>query len=259
MAMQLIPALDLWEGRCVRLRQGDFAQQRTYSASPAEILRGYEEAGAQWVHIVDLEGARSGDGYHHALIAGLVACTRLKLQVGGGIRSPATIEVLLAAGVSRVIIGSAALETPHEVRSWIELFGADRVGLAFDVRTSHNDEPRVYTRGWAQSNPATLGEALAPYSDVAVHILCTDILRDGTLSGPNFSLYERALERFPDLQWQASGGIRTARDLATLADLKVSAAISGRALLENRIPYEELQPYLPDASSRALMSATVRS
>jgi len=257
--MYLIPSIDLAQGRCVRLRQGDFHQETRYAPAPHEHLGRYERLGARWVHVVDLDGARDGKRTNHALIAGLATLGSPKLQVGGGVRSAAAIEVLLDAGVERVVIGSAALERPEEVLEWLERFGAEYLCLAFDVRAEPGVEPYVHSHGWSQRGNLDLWSALSPYSTHVRHVLCTDIARDGMLSGPNLDLYSAALDRFPHLAWQASGGIRDAVDLAALARLGVAAAISGRALLEDRIPDEELRPFLPDASSPASTSATALS
>jgi phosphoribosylformimino-5-aminoimidazole carboxamide ribotide isomerase len=257
--MEFIPAIDLWNGQCVRLYQGDFKRQTAYTVSPDELLQRYKKAGARWIHIVDLEGAQSGQRKHHALIADLAVNTGLQLQVGGGIRSAAAIEALLSVGVSRVVVGSAALEEPMEVQWWLQSFGAERICLAFDVRTSPTDHPRVYTRGWARANSVSLWEALEPYRGQIHHVLCTDIARDGTLGGPNLELYRSACTRCPELQWQASGGVRRAEDLSTLKETGVAAAISGRALLEDLIPTKDWTACSPDASSPVLTFATARS
>ncbi len=257
--MLLIPAIDLASGRCVRLKQGDFAQETAYPASPPELLRRYEALGARWVHLVDLDGARDGEPANHAVIAELATTSPLHLQVGGGIRSAAGLESLLDAGVARVVIGSAAVQRPQEVLQWLKRFGAERVCLAFDIRVEPTGEPYVRTHGWTQRGNVTLWDALAPYSIHVRHVLCTDIARDGMLSGPNLDLYARVLAAFPHLQWQASGGVSDARDLAALARIGVSAAISGKALLEERIGHEELRAFLPDASSPASTYATARS
>jgi phosphoribosylformimino-5-aminoimidazole carboxamide ribotide isomerase len=256
--MQLIPAIDLSNGHCVRLAQGDFAQETRYPISAGELLGRYGALGARWVHVVDLDGARDGKRTNHALIAALASLGLMDLQVGGGARSAAAVEVLLHAGVARVVIGSAALHRPEEVLQWLRYFGAERICLAFDVRTEGHTEPQVHTHGWTQPGIIGLWSALAPYSTLARHVLCTDIARDGMLSGPNIELYRAALERFPNLAWQASGGIRNAADLSALADLGVTAALSGKALLEHRICDEELRPFLPDASSPASTYATAR-
>jgi phosphoribosylformimino-5-aminoimidazole carboxamide ribotide isomerase len=167
---------------------------------------------------------------------------------------------VLAQGVERVVIGSAAVERPAEVVGWLRRFGADRVCLALDIMMDTDGEPKVRTRGWTEGTGVTLWSALEPFlADGLKHVLCTDIDRDGALSGPNLGLYRRALERFPQIAWQASGGVRDAGDLAALASLGMAAAVSGKALLEQRITSEELRPFLPNASSPASTSATARS
>ena len=258
--MLLIPAIDLRDGHCVRLYQGDFGAETRYAHEPAELLRRYRAMGAGWVHVVDLDGAKDGAPANRALIAALAAQPSVNLQVGGGIRSAPVIDDLLEIGVQRVVIGSAAIEQPDEVERWLNHAGADRVCLAFDVRLDDGGVPRVRTRGWVEDSAVSLWDALTRYSTSSLrHVLCTDIQRDGALSGPNLQLYQQAVARFPTLHWQASGGIRNAADLAALTAVGVSAAISGKALLEERINFEELQPYLHDASFRASMSATARS
>ena len=258
--MLLIPAIDLRAGRCVRLYQGDFGAETRYEYSPPQLLEKYRALGASWVHVVDLDGARDGELANREVIVGLAAQCGLKLQVGGGIRSAQIIEDLISSGVERVIVGSAAVERPDDVIAWISRFGADRICLALDVRHDPQGEPQVRTRGWKSGTAISLWDALALYPGAAVrHVLCTDIERDGALTGPNLDLYSRAVERFPRIAWQASGGVRDAADLAALARIGAAAAVSGKALLEERIRPEELRPFWPDASSPASTSATVRS
>ena len=250
--MLLIPAIDLRRGRCVRLFQGDFDAETRYGYEPLELLARYRSLGALWLHVVDLDGARDGVLANREVIAALAAEGGIHLQVGGGVRDAGTIEDLLAAGIERVVIGSAAVERPREVSGWIERFGADRICLALDVRVDEQGEPQVRTRGWREGAAQSLWEVLARYpSETIRHVLCTDIARDGALAGPNCELYRAAVARFPGIAWQASGGVRDAADLRALAKVGVAAAISGKALLEQRITPEELRPFLPDASSPA--------
>ena len=258
--MLLIPAIDLRGGRCVRLYQGDFGAETRYDCSPRELLEKYRALGASWVHVVDLDGARDGVLANREVIADLAAQRGLKLQVGGGIRSPEIIEDLISSGIERVVVGSAAVERPDDVIGWASRFGADRICLALDVRHDGTGQPQVRTRGWKSGTAISLWEALALYPAAAVrHVLCTDIERDGALSGPNLDLYRETLERFPRIAWQASGGVRDAADLAALARIGAAAAVSGKALLEERIRPEELRPFLPDASFPVSTSATARS
>jgi phosphoribosylformimino-5-aminoimidazole carboxamide ribotide isomerase len=258
--MLLIPAIDLRGGRCVRLYQGDFGAETRYEYSPRELLAKYRALGASWVHVVDLDGARDGVLANRDVIVDLAAQRGLKLQVGGGIRSPDVIEDLISSGVERVVIGSAAVERPEEVIAWASRFGADRICLALDVRHDSQGAPQVRTRGWKSGTATSLWDALQIYPAAAVrHVLCTDIERDGALTGPNLHLYRDAVERFPRIAWQASGGVRDAADLAALARIGAAAAVSGKALLEERIKPEELRPFLPDASFPASTFATDRS
>lgn len=248
--MRLIPAIDLQNGRCVRLLRGDFARQTAYASAPLDLARKYRAVGADWLHVVDLDGAREGrtDEGNRALIEELARESRLQLQVGGGLRTRSDVERVLEAGAARAVIGSAALSDPAAVRGWIEHFGRDRIALAFDVRIGAEGSPCIVTHGWQRQSNRSLWEALAEFSSSApTHVLCTDVERDGALSGPNVALYAEAARRFPAVAWQASGGIRDAADLRALAVCGAAAAISGKALLEELIPIEEMQPFLPNA------------
>jgi phosphoribosylformimino-5-aminoimidazole carboxamide ribotide isomerase len=246
--MLLIPSIDLRAGRCVRLLQGDFAAETRYELEPHELLTRYRQLGASWLHIVDLDAARDGTPVNRGLIEHLAAQRALQLQVGGGVRDPAAIEQLLAHGVGRVVIGSAAVEQREAVAGWLGHYGTERVCLAFDVRHDANGIPRVRTRGWRSSSTLSLWEAVSAFDGCGLtHVLCTDIERDGALAGPNLALYVEALARFPQIVWQASGGIASGADLSALAACGLPAAISGKALLEERITREELRPFLPNA------------
>lgn len=246
--MLLIPSIDLRGGHCVRLLQGDFAAETRYTLSPHELLTRYRQLGASWLHVVDLDAARDGTPNNRNLVGRLATQRAVQLQVGGGVREASAIEQLLTSGVSRVVIGSAAVEQPEVVAGWIGHYGAERVCLAFDVRHDEQGTPRVRTRGWRHASSLSLWEAVAAFQEQGLrHVLCTDIERDGALAGPNLDLYREALARFPKILWQASGGIASGADLAALAACGLPAAISGKALLEERISLEELKPYLPNA------------
>lgn len=246
--MRLIPAIDLRDGGCVRLLKGDFAAETRYAVEPLELLARYRGFGADWLHVVDLDGARNGSGANRAVIASLAPAPGIKLQVGGGLRHFEAVQDMLDLGVARAVVGSAALTEPAEVRRWLRHFGADRIALAFDVRLDEADTPCLATHGWLKQSTVPLWEAVAEFVDAGLtHVLCTDVGRDGALTGPNLPLYAEAVRRHPHIAWQASGGIRDARDLQLLAACGAAAAISGKALLEERIPLEELRPFLPNA------------
>jgi phosphoribosylformimino-5-aminoimidazole carboxamide ribotide isomerase len=246
--MQLIPSIDLRGGHCVRLFKGAFDAETVYADDPAALLDRYAGFGARWLHVVDLDGARDGVPGNRDLVVALANRGRLALQVGGGLREPAAITDLLGAGVQRVVIGSAAVEQPDLARDALARYGADRVCLAIDVRVDATGVPRVRTRGWVTEVPLSLWELIDRFRPAGlVHVLCTDIERDGALGGPNLDLYREGRRRFPSIAWQASGGVRDARDLQALAETGVAAAISGKALLEGRMTEQELQPFLRDA------------
>jgi len=244
----LIPAIDLRNGHCVRLLKGDFAAETRYEFDPDELLHRYRGYGATWLHVVDLDGARDGTLANRSIVVTLAAQTAVKIQVGGGVRSAATIEDLLRQGASRVVVGSLAVEQPREVIAWLKQFGAERICVAFDIRNDEAGVPRVRTRGWTQGGQLSLWQALEPFLAQGLqHVLCTDIDRDGALTGPSLPLYVEVRQRHPQIAWQASGGVRDAADLAALAQLGMAAAVSGKALLEARMTSEELRPYLPNA------------
>jgi phosphoribosylformimino-5-aminoimidazole carboxamide ribotide isomerase len=246
--MLLIPSIDLRGGRCVRLLRGDFAAETRYEHEPHELLQRYRQLGASWLHVVDLDGARDGALANRAVIAQLATQQAVKLQVGGGVRTAADVSGLIDHGVSRIVIGSAAVEEPDEVRRWLRQLGPERLCLAFDVRLDAASVPRLRTRGWREATSVSLWDAVAGFLAAGLrHVLCTDIERDGALTGPNLALYAEAVRRYPDVGWQASGGVASADDLRALAATGVGAAISGKALLEERIAREEMQPYLPNA------------
>jgi phosphoribosylformimino-5-aminoimidazole carboxamide ribotide isomerase len=246
--MLLIPSIDLRGGRCVRLLQGDFAAETRYELDPHALLGRYRQLGASWLHIVDLDAARDGTLINRTLIHRLAAQPAVHLQVGGGVRDAASVEELLAHGVARVVVGSAAVERATEVAAWLAGFGAERLCIALDVRHDAQGVPRIRTRGWQHDSAVSLWDALPPLCAAGLkHVLCTDIARDGAMAGPNLALYREALARFPQILWQASGGVASGADLAALATIGMPAAISGKALLEERIPLQELRPFLPNA------------
>ena len=233
--MRLLPSIDLRDGQCVRLLHGDFDAETRYDITPQALHSRYRALGAQWLHCVDLDGARDGQLANRDLIEAMAADGLPRLQVGGGVRSREIVEDLLQAGIGRVIVGSAAIETPDDVARWIEVFGPERIGLAIDVRLDADSMPRVQTRGWRRSTSATLWDTVQQFLSGGLrHVLCTDIARDGALQGPNLGLYADCVRRFPAIEWQASGGVRDAQDLEALAEVGVAQAISGKALLERR-------------------------
>jgi len=234
--MKIIPAIDLRNGQCVRLTQGDFAQTKIYEDDPVLQARRFAETGAEWLHIVDLDGAREGNSRQFNLIERIARSTPLKLQVGGGIREETVVETYLNNGIERVVIGSLAAREPSRVRTWLGRFGAGRIVAAFDVRLDYLGEPRVLVEGWQQESRSSLWELLDAYEDDSLGtILCTDVARDGMFAGPSLALYQAIQTRRPELDLLASGGVRDIEDLQALAELGVSGSIVGKALYEGRV------------------------
>lgn len=242
--MRIIPAIDLRRGRCVRLLKGDFDKETEYSSNPTEIGRQFSSLDVGDLHIVDLDGALTGAQGNRHIVSELVRESGLQVQVGGGIRSREDVSDWLAKGVSRCVIGSLAVKEPDVVMAWLREFGPDAIVIALDVRLEAAGRPMLTTQGWTEESDVSLWECLDHYEDAGVrHLLCTDVLRDGTMTGPNFDLYVEILNRYPALQLQASGGVRNVDDLELLRELGVPAAITGRALLDGRISAREIHSF----------------
>jgi phosphoribosylformimino-5-aminoimidazole carboxamide ribotide isomerase len=232
--MILYPAMDLMGGKVVRLRQGRFDDSTSYSDDPARALKAFADAGAEWAHIVDLDGARAGEPVQHELMAGLAATSSLKLQVAGGFRTREQIARMFDAGVERIVVGSLAVKQPETVAGFLRDFGPERITLSLDVRVL-DGTPMVAVSGWTEDSGRSLWDIAVLYPQ-ALHLLLTDIGRDGMLEGPNFALYEEAGRRLPNLRIQASGGVSSLPDLARLT---TDGAIVGKALWEGRIRLED--------------------
>ncbi|ABV37153.1 phosphoribosylformimino-5-aminoimidazole carboxamide ribotide isomerase [Shewanella sediminis HAW-EB3] len=239
----IIPAIDLIEGQVVRLYQGDYAQKTTFDLSPLSQLKSYEAQGANWLHIVDLTGAKDPNARQTRLIAGLVSGLDANIQVGGGIRTEAQLAELLEIGVKRVVIGSLAVKETALVQSWFKKYGADAICLALDVNINEQGEKIVAVSGWQSGGGKSLEslvDAFKPYG--LKHALVTDISRDGTLKGANTDLYREIAAAYPDINWQASGGIATLDDVAAVRDSGADGIIIGKALLiENFTVREAIQ------------------
>lgn len=246
--MNVIPAIDLRQGKCVRLYQGDFARQTDYNEDPVALAGVYKTMGFSDLHIVDLDGARSGQQENQEIIRSIIDSSDLAVQIGGGIRTAVQLESWLDAGVARIVIGSLAIIRPRLVASWLDNYGPEKIVLALDVTLDEGGTPQLATHGWTRSADMTLWQCIDIYLMVGLgHVLCTDISRDGAMSGPNLELYAQLLEKYPQIQLQASAGVRDIDDLKALNRIGVPAAISGRALLEGKISTEELTTFLPAA------------
>ncbi|MDI5830726.1 1-(5-phosphoribosyl)-5-[(5-phosphoribosylamino)methylideneamino]imidazole-4-carboxamide isomerase [Shewanella xiamenensis] len=236
----IIPAIDLIDGKVVRLYQGDYGQQTTFDLSPLAQLQSYQDQGANWLHIVDLTGAKDPAKRQTALIAKLTAGLNANIQVGGGIRTEEQVAELLSLGVKRVVIGSLAVKEPELVKGWFNKFGSEAICLALDVNINQSGEKIVAVSGWQSGGGKSLESIVEDFSQVGLKdALVTDISRDGTLTGANTALYRELSSRYPDIAWQASGGISTLEDVAAVRDCGAAGIIIGKALLINQFNVAE--------------------
>ncbi|GHB95865.1 1-(5-phosphoribosyl)-5-[(5-phosphoribosylamino)methylideneamino]imidazole-4-carboxamide isomerase [Thermomonas carbonis] len=240
MSFTVYPAIDVREGRVVRLRQGDYAEETRYGDDPFAFAKRHADAGATWLHLVDLDAAKAGGYTLLPLLRDIAVCKGLQVQTGGGIRSRDDVAALLDAGASRVVIGSLAVRDPASVLAWIGEFGSERITVALDTRRDGDGVWRLPVHGWTETASETLDDLLRRYADGGLrHLLCTDIERDGMLSGPNIGLYRDISAAHPGLQLQASGGVRDVADVIAARDAGCSGAVLGKALLEGRLSLPE--------------------
>lgn len=239
MSFIVYPALDIREGRVVRLLQGDYAQQTTYGDDPLPRAQAFAAAGARWMHLVDLDAARAG-GYTLAPLLSLIAAqTGLQVQTGGGVRSRDDVARILDAGATRVVVGSVSVREPDTVMGWLREFGPERLTIALDARQAEDGRWLLPVHGWTETAEDTLDVLAQRYAEAGMrHLLCTDIARDGMLSGPNIALYQHLACLLPGVAVQASGGVRDADDVAQAKAVGCGGAILGKALLEGRMTLE---------------------
>jgi len=229
----IFPAMDLMDGGCVRLLKGDFDARTNYDADPIEVARGYAAAGAKWMHIVDLDGAKNGQAEQSELILKIANSADIKVQTGGGLRDLAQIIRLLNRGVDRVVVGSLAITNPQMVKHWLRELGPEAICLAIDVNQGEDGEFRPATKGWTEASEKTLWDVIRDFTGSGLRtILVTDIGRDGMQKGGNVDLYERIQSEFPTLDLITSGGVGTLGHVKKLKAINPYGIIIGKALYE---------------------------
>lgn len=237
--MEIIPAIDLIEGACVRLAEGDFSAKKIYSREPLEMAKRFESAGLKRLHIVDLDGARSGRPMNLAVLEQIAAHSSLVIDYGGGIKTDEDLSDVFSAGAAMANIGSTAAREPERFAGWVESFGAEKILLGADVR-----DGRLAIDGWLTATPIEIVPFLHGWVSRGItQAFVTDIRRDGLLAGPSTELYSNLLEEIPGIELIASGGIRSAEDLRMLDELGCSGAIIGKAIYEGRLTLSELENY----------------
>jgi phosphoribosylformimino-5-aminoimidazole carboxamide ribotide isomerase len=237
--MKIIAAIDIMDGKCVRLTQGNFGTKRVYDEDPVEMARKFQDADLEYIHVVDLDGAQQGNVVNWQTIEDIRANTALRIDFGGGVKTDEDVEQLLELNIDRINVGSVAVREPDKFRSWIKKFGADNFILSTDVKGSE-----IKVNGWQDKTGVTIYDIITQYETSGIkHITCTDISADGTLKGPNFALYKKLLNRFPALKFTASGGVGSMEDLESLKYIGVFGVIIGKAIYEGKISLEELAAF----------------
>lgn len=235
--IELIPAIDLINGQCVRLTKGDYDQKKVYNDNPAQVARHFEQLGFKRLHVVDLDGAKSKHIVNDAVLRQITSGTRLTVDFGGGIKTGEDIEKAFAAGARMVTVGSIAVTDPGLFLQWLDQYGADRLILGADVRNG-----KISINGWKEDSLEDLLPFLKQYVDRGVkNVLCTEISKDGTLQGPALQLYEEVMAAYPGLHLIASGGVSSAGDIRRLEAAGIPAVVFGKAFYEGRIKMEELK------------------
>lgn len=234
--MRIIPAIDIIDGKCVRLTQGDYAQKKVYNESPLEVAKTFQDAGLGYLHLVDLDGAKAGKVINWKVIETITAGTNLTVDFGGGVKTDAEMERLFGSGVAQVNLGSIAVKDPDMVQGWIEKYGSDKIVLSADVK-----DEQIAISGWLETSAISISDFVDDYLKRGIsYITCTDISTDGMLQGPNTSLYAKLMKAFPSIKLIASGGVSGMDDLAALDKINVDGVIVGKAIYEGRVRLEEL-------------------
>ena len=236
MKIELIPAIDIIDGQCVRLTKGDYDQKTVYRDAPAEVAREFEAIGFRRLHVVDLDGAKSKHIVNSGVLSSITAETALTVDFGGGIKNNEDIEIAFAAGAAMVTVGSVAVTQPELFMGWLDKYGADRMILGADVR-----QGMISINGWKEDSSEGLLPFLKKYVDAGVkNVLCTEISKDGTLAGPAIDLYKQVMDTYPELHLIASGGVSSNADIEALDAAGIPAVVFGKAIYEGRIDLKRL-------------------
>ncbi|MBQ0733227.1 1-(5-phosphoribosyl)-5-[(5-phosphoribosylamino)methylideneamino]imidazole-4-carboxamide isomerase [Aquimarina celericrescens] len=238
--MRIIPAIDIIEGKCVRLSKGDYDSKKIYNENPLEVAKEFEDHGIQYLHLVDLDGAKSKHIVNHKVLEQIAAKTNLKIDFGGGLKTDDDLRIAFESGASQITGGSIAVKDPDIFKSWLQKFGPDKIILGADA---HHE--KIAVSGWQEESDKEVIPFIQAYQKEGIsYVICTDIGKDGMLQGPSFDLYKRILAETDGIKLIASGGISTFDELPQLADLGCEGTIIGKAIYENRISLKQLEEYI---------------
>ena len=238
--MRIIPAIDIIDGKCVRLSKGDYNTKKIYNESPLEVAKQFEASGIQYLHLVDLDGAKASHIVNHNVLEQIASKTSLKIDFGGGLKTNEDLKIAFESGAYQITGGSIAVKNPKMFKSWISNYGSGKIILGADA----NNE-KVAISGWQEESKEELIPFILDYQKEGIQtVICTDIAKDGMLEGPSFELYQRILLKCKDLKLIASGGISTFDELPKLADIGCEGTIIGKAIYENRISLKQLEQFI---------------
>ncbi len=237
--MQIIPAIDIIEGKCVRLTQGDYAQKKIYNEHPLEVAKQFEDAGLKRLHLVDLDGAKTGTVKNWKVLEIIASKTSLIIDFGGGIKKEEDVKIVFNSGAALATIGSMAVRDEEEFVKWLLLFGADKFLLGADVK-----DEKITVSGWLETTDIWIYDFIQKYVEHGIQqIFCTDVNKDGKLEGPSIELYKNIINKFPGLHFIASGGVSSVKDLEALKEIGCKGAIVGKAIYENKLSLDELKQF----------------
>lgn len=234
--MEIIPAIDIIDGKCVRLTQGDYAQKKIYNERPLEVAKQFEDAGLKRLHLVDLDGAKAGEVKNWKVLEAIAGKTALIIDFGGGIKKEKDVQIVFDSGAALATVGSIAVKDEEELVRWFGVFGAEKFMLGADVK-----DEKIAIGGWLETTDIWIYDFIEKYIHYGIkQLFCTDVSKDGKLEGPALALYENIIDKFPDLYFIASGGVSNKDDLYQLRDAGCKGAIIGKAIYEGRINISEL-------------------
>lgn len=238
--IELIPAIDIIDGKCVRLSQGDYDTKKIYNENPLEVAKEFEANGIQRLHVVDLDGAKSSHVVNYKALDAIAGHTSLTIDFGGGIKTDEDLMIAFENGAHMVTLGSVAVKKPELFKKWLHQYGAEKIILGADVKDN-----RISVSGWLEEGPQELMPFLTDYTQEGVSkVLCTDISRDGMLQGPSIELYKQVMQRFPTMHLIASGGVSGVDDIIRLDEAGIPAVVFGKALYEGRITMKDLKRFM---------------
>jgi phosphoribosylformimino-5-aminoimidazole carboxamide ribotide isomerase len=238
--MRIIPAIDIIDGKCVRLTQGDYNTKKLYNENPLEIAKAFEDSGIKYLHVVDLDGAKASSIVNYKTLEQLATQTNLKIDFGGGLKSDEDLKIAFDSGANQITGGSIAVKKPEIFENWIQLYGCDKIILGADCKNE-----KIAVSGWLEESDLNVIPFISKYQSKGIdYVICTDISKDGMLEGPSFELYKRILSEVPSIKLIASGGISKFDELPKLAEMGCEGVIIGKAIYENRISLKELENYI---------------